>query len=183
MEGTGRLLDAAYGAGVSHLVYISIVGIDRAQSFPYYRVKLETEKVVEDSPIPHTILRATQFHDLLLRAVRALTSLPVVPVPKGLIMQPIDSGEVADRMVELALAEPAGRVEDVGGPEVRTVDDIVRAYLKATGSRKNTVPLPLPGETARAVRSAALTCPENRYGKVRWEEFLHEVLDRRQETV
>jgi len=183
VEGTGRLLDAAYGAGVSHLVYISIVGIDRAQSFPYYRVKLETEKVVEDSPIPHTILRATQFHDLLLMAVRALTSLPVVPVPKGLIMQPIDSGEVADRMVELALAEPAGRVEDVGGPEVRTVDDIVRAYLKATGSRKNTVPLPLPGETARAVRSAALTCPENRYGKVRWEEFLHEVLDRRQETV
>jgi uncharacterized protein YbjT (DUF2867 family) len=93
--------------------------------------------------------------------------------------QPIDSGEVADRMVELALSEPAGRVPDIGGPEVRTVEDMVRAYLKATGSRKKVVEFALPGKTARAIRSGALTCPENRYGKVRWEEFLREELDRR----
>jgi uncharacterized protein YbjT (DUF2867 family) len=182
VEGTGRLLDAAAGAGVSHLVYISIVGIDRAQSYPYYRVKLETEHLIEDTPIPHTILRATQFYDLVLMAVRALAQLPVVPVPKDLVGQPIDAGEVAARMVELALSEPAGRVADVGGPEVRTVEEVVRSYLKLTGIRKKTVKLPLPGETARAIRGGALTYPENRYGKIRWEEFLHEVLDRRQET-
>jgi uncharacterized protein YbjT (DUF2867 family) len=179
VEGTGRLLEAAYRAGVSHLVYISIAGIDRAQSYPYYRVKLETERVVEDAPIPHTILRATQFYDLVFMAVRALARLPLVPVPAGLVGQPIDSAEVADRMVELALlAESAGRVEDVGGPEVRTVEDIVRSYLKVTGSRKKMAMFSLPGETARAIRSGALTSPENRYGKVRWEEFLREELDR-----
>ena len=108
-------------AGVSHLVYISIVGIDRVQSYPYYRVKLEAERVVEGSPVPHTILRATQFYDLVLMAVRALARLPVVLVPKGLSGQPIDTGEVADRMVELRSRAPAGRVPDIGGPEVRTV--------------------------------------------------------------
>jgi hypothetical protein len=141
--------------------------------------KLETERLIEDSPIPHTILRATQFYDLVLMAGRALARLPVVPAPKDLVGQPIDAGEVADRMVELALSEPAGRVADVGGPEVRTVEDIVHSYLKLTGSLKKTVALRLPGETARAIRGGALTCPDNRYGKVRWEEFLREALVRR----
>jgi uncharacterized protein YbjT (DUF2867 family) len=176
------LLEAASRASVSHLVYISIVGIERASSYPYYRIKLETERLIEASPIPHTILRATQFHDLALLAIRPLARLPVVPVPRGLIGQPIDSGEVADRMVELALSEPAGRVPDIGGREVRTVDDMVRSYLKLTGSRKRVVPFPLPGKTARAIRSGALTCPANRYGRITWEQFLREELDRRQET-
>ncbi len=180
VEGTQRLLDAAHRAGVLHLVYISIVGIDRARSFPYYRVKLETEKVVEDSKLPHTILRATQFQDLVLLAIRILARLPVVPVPRGLLVQPIDVGEVADRMVELALSGPGGRVPDIGGPKVRTVEDMVRAYLKVTERRKKTVPFPLPGETARAIRGGALTCPENRCGEIGWEEFLHGEMGRQQ---
>ena len=104
----------------------------------------------------------------------ALSRLPVVPVPKGLIGQPIDSREVADRMVELALSEPAGRVEDVGGPEVRTVDDVISAYLDVIETWKKTLTLPLPGKTARAMRCGVLTCPENRYGSIAWEEFLRE---------
>ena len=177
VEGTKRLLAVAAGTGVSHLVYTSIVGIDRVQSYPYYRVKLETERVIEGSPVPHTILRATQFYDLVLMAVRALARLPVVPVPKGLVGQPIDTGEVADRMVELALGAPAGRVPDVGGPEVRLIGDVVRTYLEVTRMRKKFLEFPLPGKTARAMRGGALTCPENRYGRIRWEEFL------RKETV
>jgi uncharacterized protein YbjT (DUF2867 family) len=177
VEGTERLLKVAAKEGVSLVVYISIVGIDRVQSYPYYRVKLETERLIEGSPIPHTILRATQFYELAFMTVRALARLPVVPVPKGLIGQPIDSGEVADRMVELTLSEPAGRVEDVGGPEIRTLENVVRAFLDVTGIRKKTATFPLPGKTARAMRDGALTCPDNRYGKTRWEEFLREEMD------
>jgi uncharacterized protein YbjT (DUF2867 family) len=171
------LLVVAAGTGVSHLVYISIVGIDRVQSYPYYRVKLETERVIEGSPVLHTILRATQFYDLVLMAVRALARLPVVPVPKGLVGQPIYTGGVADRMVKLALGAPAGRVPDVGGPEVRLIGDAVRTYLEVTRMRKKFLEFPLPGKTARAMRGGALTCPENTYGRIRWEEFL------RKETV
>ena len=169
VEGTRRLLRAAAGAGVSHLVYVSIVGVDLV-AYPYYRVKLETERVVEGGPIPYTTLRATQFYDLVFLALRALDRLPAVP--KGFLGQPVDAGEVAIRLVELALSRPAGRVPDIGGPEVMTFEEAARRYLDLTGSRKKILPVPIPGRTASAFRSGALTCPQNRYGKVRWEDFL-----------
>ena len=172
VEGTKRLLEAATIAGVSHLVYISIVGIDRASSYPYYRIKLDTEWVIESAPVPYTIVRATQFYDLVLMAVRFLERMPIMVVPNGFPGQPIDAGEVAGRMVELALSDPAGRVPDIGGPEVRTVADIVRSYLEVSGQQKRTLKFWLPGKTARAFREGALTCPNNRYGEIRWEEFL-----------
>jgi uncharacterized protein YbjT (DUF2867 family) len=174
VEGTKRLLNVAERADVSHVVYISIVGIDRASSYPYYRIKLDTERVIESSPVPYTILRATQFYDLVLMAIRFLERMPVMVVPNGFPGQPIDAGEVAGRMVELALSDPAGHVPDIGGPEVRTVADIVRGYLEVTRRRKRTVAFRLPGKTARAFREGVLTCPNNRYGEIRWEEFLRE---------
>ena len=178
VEGTGRLLEAAVEAGVSHLAYISIVGIDLAPSYPYYRIKLETERVVERSPVPYTILRATQFYDLVLMAMRFLDRLPVMVVPRGFLGQPIDAGEVAGRLVELALSGPAGRVPDIGGPEVGTLADAARDYLRVKGSRRRIFEIPVPGKSARAFREGALTCPEQPYGKVRWEEFLRSVIAR-----
>jgi uncharacterized protein YbjT (DUF2867 family) len=178
VEGTQRLLEAAARAGVSHVVYISIVGIDRVTSYPYYRAKLEAERAIESSPVPYTILRATQFYDLVLMAVRFLERLPVMVIPNGFSGQPIDAGEVAEHLVELARSEPAGRVPDVGGPEVRAVTDLVRGYFEVTGRRRRTLVVRLPGETARAFREGALTCPENRYGRIRWEAFLREELHR-----
>lgn len=174
VEGTKRLLEAAAEAGVSHVVYISIVGIDRVRSYPYYRTKLDAERVVEGSPVPYTILRATQFYDFVLKAIRLLERLPVMIIPNGFPGQPVDVGEVAGRLVELALSESAGRVPDVGGPEVRTLSDVVRGYFETTGRKRSTLTFRLPGKTARALRKGALTCPENAYGKIRWEEFLRE---------
>lgn len=95
-------------------------------------------------------------------------------IPNGFPGQPMDAGEVADHLVELALAEPAGRAQDVGGPEVRTMTDAVRGYFEVMGRRRRTLVVPLPGKTARALREGALTCPDRAYGKIRWEEFLRE---------
>jgi uncharacterized protein YbjT (DUF2867 family) len=172
VEGTRRLLGAAASAGVSHLVYISIVGIDLAESYPYYRVKLDAERVVEGSPLPYTILRATQFYDLVLMALHFLDRLPVMPIPRGFLGQPIDAGEVADRLVELALTGPAGRVPDIGGPEVSTLAHAARVYLEMTERRRGTFEFPVPGKTARSFREGALLCPDQAYGKSRWEDFL-----------
>jgi uncharacterized protein YbjT (DUF2867 family) len=172
VEGTGRLLEVAAEAGVSHLAYISIVGIDRAASYPYYRIKLDTERVVEAAPVPHTILRATQFYDLVLMAMRFLDRLPVMIVPRGFLGQPIDAGEVAGRLVELALSGPAGRAPDIGGPEVRTLADAARGYLKSKGSKRRMFEFPVPGKAARAFREGALVCPDRAYGRIRWEDFL-----------
>ena len=172
VEGTGRLIEAANRAGVGHLVYISIVGIDRAPSYPYYQVKLDAERVIEGSPIPYTILRATQFYDLVLMALRFLQRLPVMPIPRGFLGQPVDAGEVADRLVELALSGPAGRVPDAGGPEVGTLAGAARTYLRITGRQRRILEVTVPGKTACAFREGALVCPQNAYGEIRWEDFL-----------
>jgi uncharacterized protein YbjT (DUF2867 family) len=177
VDGTRRLLQAAERTGVSHILFISIVGVDRNPYFPYYRMKLETERIVERSEVPWTILKATQFHGLVLRLTQSLDRLPVVmPVPRGFLLQPVDVGEVADRTAELALAALAGRVPDVGGPEVRTFADLARSYLAAAGRRKRVVEVPVPGKIARALREGAQTAPDHRYGEIRWEEFLDRAL-------
>ncbi len=172
VEGTGRLLEAASRAGASHVVFISIVGVDRNPYLPYYRAKLEAERIVERSPVPWTILRATQFHEFVLKQIRLLERIPIMMAPRGFFLQPMDIGEVADRLVELALSEPAGRVPDIGGPEVRTFPDLARSYLKATGRRRRIVEVPVPGKAARALREGAQLAPDQTYGEVRWEEFL-----------
>lgn len=177
VEGTGRLLQVAAREGVSHLVYISIVGMERAPAYPYYRIKLDTERVVENSPVPYTILRATQFYDLILKAIQFLDRSPVMLVPKGFLGQPVDAGETAERLVEIALSEPAGRAPDIGGPEVATLADATRDYLEIAGHRKKILEVSFPGKTARAFRDGALICPDNAYGTVTWKEFLRRKLD------
>jgi uncharacterized protein YbjT (DUF2867 family) len=118
-------------------------------------MKLEVERNVERSPVPWTILRATQFHELVLRINRFLDRLPVMAIPNGFLFQSIETGEVTDRLAELALSEPAGRVPDIGGPEIRTFVDLARSYLKASGRQRRVVEVPLPGKMARAFREGA----------------------------
>jgi uncharacterized protein YbjT (DUF2867 family) len=98
--------------------------------------------------------------------------LPVIPMPSGLRFQPVDSGEVADRMVELALGAPAGLVPDMAGPQIYPLADLVRSYLEATGKRRLLVPVPVPGRAARAVRDGAVIAPNRAVGRRTWEEFL-----------
>lgn len=176
VEGTRRLLQAAERAGVSHIVYVSIVGVDRNPFYPYYGMKLEAEQSIEQAAIPRTILRATQFHEFVLTLIQALDRLPIVLVPKGFLLQPIQASEVADRLVELALSAPAGRVPDIGGPKIWTVADLARAYFKATGQKRSVVEFPMPGKIAQAFRTGAQLCPDRKYGKVGWHEFLGQTL-------
>ena len=129
--------------------------------------------MVENSSVPWTILRATEFHDFVLGLLRPLARLPLMPVPKGFLLQPIDTGEAANRLVEIALSEPAGRVQDIGGPKVRTTAQLSRSYLRATGrGRRRSLEVPVPGRIARAFREGAQTCPDHAYGSITWEEFL-----------
>ncbi|MFI6289642.1 SDR family oxidoreductase [Streptomyces sp. NPDC051018] len=170
-----NLLAAARGARVGHLVYISIVGVDRVP-LGYYRAKHRVERMIEragESGGPGwTVLRATQFHDLVLQVLSAAARLPLVmPVP-SVSVQSIDSAEVADRLVELATGPPGGRVPDMGGPEVRPLRELARAYLRASGRRRTPVPLRLAGKTYAQYRAGAHLTPENAVGKVTFEEFL-----------
>jgi uncharacterized protein YbjT (DUF2867 family) len=174
------LVRAAAAAGVTHLVHISVVGVDRIPLasrfdhalFGYYGAKLAAEQVLARSGLPYSLLRATQFHELVWGLVRQLTRLPVVPTPAW-SFQPVDAGEVADRLAELALGSPAGRVADLGGPHRYLLADLLRARLRATSRRRPVVPLRLPGEAARAFAAGAnLTTDGAVLGTGTWEQFL-----------
>lgn len=183
-EMTANLLRAARGAGTRHLVYISVVGADRVPTsgrmdrtmFGYFASKVAQERAVAASGVPWTTLRATQFHDALLLLVRAMARLPVIPVPSGFRFQPIDTGEVASRFVELALGAPAGRAPDMAGPRAYELAEIVRAYLQAARKHRPILSLPLPGAAARAVRDGALLSLEPAVGRRTWEDFLVEAV-------
>jgi len=168
-----NLIAAARRAGAPHLVYISIAGIDQVP-LGYYKAKLATERLIEASGLPWTILRATQFHDLSLVVMGQMAKLPVIPVPAGVRFQPVDTDEVAARLVELALGAPAGLVPDVAGPQVSSMADLLRTYLRARGKHRLLVPVRLPGHAARAVRAGANLAPGRAVGHRTWEEFLAE---------
>ncbi|MFF8779990.1 SDR family oxidoreductase [Streptomyces sp. NPDC015140] len=166
-----NLVAAARRAGVAHLVYISIVGVDRVP-YGYYRSKLAVERMVEESGLGWTVLRATQFHDLVAQVLQALAKAPVLPLPAGIRDQPVEVAEVAGRLAALAAGAPAGRVDDMGGPEVRTFESLARAYLRATGRRRAVVKVPLAGKTYRAFREGGHLAPGRAVGTGTFEEYL-----------
>jgi uncharacterized protein YbjT (DUF2867 family) len=135
-------------------------------------MKLATERVVEQSGIGWTTLRATQFYDLILMVARAMAKLPVIPAPTGTRFQPVDATEVAERMAELALGKPSGLVPDLAGPKIYTVAELIKSYLSAAGKWRRLVPVHIPGQAANALRTGANLAPDRAVGKRTWEEFL-----------
>jgi uncharacterized protein YbjT (DUF2867 family) len=169
---TRRLIDAARARGAApHLVYISIVGTDRIP-LGYYRAKHAGERLIAASGLPWTVLRATQFHELVLMFLMLAARGPVALVPRGVRVQPVEAREVAGRMAELALAAPAGRVPDMAGPRVERAEDLMRLYLNARHRRVPILPLPLPGKVARGYLSGAHLATDGVIGSRTFEEFL-----------
>lgn len=167
-----RLLIEAAGAARPHVVYLSIVGVDRVR-FGYYRAKLACERLLSTSGLPWTVLRTTQFHDLALLFLMLLTRAPVALVPRGFRGQPVDVGEVTDRMAALVLGEPAGRAPDFGGPRVEDAEEMTRAYLAATGRRRPVLRVPLPRWVAADFRAGGhLLSDDGVRGTITFSEYL-----------
>ena len=175
-EVTTNLVTAAAKFGSPHFVQPSIVGIDLMAQWGYVKTKLEVERIVENCGLPWTILRLTQFYNYCFENSRKLARFPLVaPVPGGFRVQPVDSRDVAARLVELALGEAAGRAPDMSGPEVSSWEDLFRSYLAATHQRRLVVPVPVPG--SKAVRNGALLPPKGHTEGARtWDQFLAEEL-------
>ena len=146
LDGTRRMIDIVGDLGRRpHLIYISIVGVDRVR-YPYYRAKYATEIALERSGLPVTVLRATQFHSLLVTLSRAFTVGSTAFVPRGFRSEPVDVAAVAGRLAETALGSvPDGfvRAPELAGPErlslLETVDEVAR-HDGRPNPRKITVP-------------------------------------------
>jgi uncharacterized protein YbjT (DUF2867 family) len=169
--GTRNLLEACKQAGTPHFFYISIVGIEKIP-LGYYKAKLECERLIEESGVPWSNLRATQFHQLIDGFLRLFSRVPLVlPVPKSFKFQPIETGEVAERMVADAAKGPVGRLPDVGGPEVLTFGEIAKAWQESRGKKRPMVNVPLMGKVAKGFKEG-YNCTPHAEGKITWGEWL-----------
>lgn len=168
-----NLIAAARRAGVAHIVCVSIVGIDKIP-LPYYKTKLRVEQMLEATGVGHTVLRATQFHDLIKATFTAQRFSPVLCTLRGVGFQPIHTRDVAARLVELVDREPAFRVADIGGPAVHSHADLARMYLAAHASRRGVVQVPVPGRIAAGYRTGAHLTPDNAVGTIGFEDYLAE---------
>jgi uncharacterized protein YbjT (DUF2867 family) len=166
---TQHVLDAARAAGVGHLVFISIVGVD-VNPYPYYRAKYASEQLIERSGIPYTILRATQFHDFIAMFLHLQRRLPFI-VSLDVPDQPIAVDEVAERLVELVEAGPSGRVADVGGPEQLPLRTLIDTWQSAHGTSERVVTLGMWGKTIRSFRAGDHMTAMPGYGRETFAEF------------
>ena len=170
--GTRNLVSAAERAGVRHLVHISVTAVDQLP-LTYFKSKLGAEQAVRESKVPWTVVRVAQLHDFAWNTVQAMAKLPVLPVPGGIRFQPVDARDVAQRLAELALGEPAGLVPDLVGPKVYSLGELAADYLRVTGKRRLKLPIRVPGKAGKVYRAGGnLTLSGATVGTHTWEEYL-----------
>src|SRR5436853_4972617 len=172
-ETSGRnLLAAEAAAGVGHHVALSVVGTDRLLASGYFRAKMAQEELIKASPIPYTIVRATQFFEFVGGIAQFSTEGQTVRLPP-VLMQPIASDDVAAVMADAALAEPLNGTFDLAGPEPIRQDDLVRQFLNATGDARTASPHPKALYYGIQVNDQSLTPGENpRLGTTRFSDWL-----------
>jgi uncharacterized protein YbjT (DUF2867 family) len=157
--------------GVSHFLYISIIGVDRIP-FSYYKYKLAAEKLVQSANLNWSILRAAQFHTFLDMLTGGLARLPIMLVPTHFRFQLIDTGEAAATIVQGIQAGRHGRWPDLAGPEVLTWGEIAQSWLAARGQQRHLLRLPIPGKVGAGFRAGYNTVPERPSGSITWAAWL-----------
>ena len=157
VDGSRRLLEAGAAAGVGHHVCVSMVGCDQVP-MSYFRVKADQERVVSQGAVPWSIVRSTQFYELVGTVIAAAGRWRVLPMPRG-VLQPVACADAARAIADVAEGAPLNRCLTVAGPEVRELRDLARTWRDVTGHWALLVPMPVPGTVGRALRSGALTAP------------------------
>ncbi|NUQ10786.1 MAG: SDR family oxidoreductase [Gemmatimonadaceae bacterium] len=169
---TRNLLAAERAANVGHHVVLSIVGTERLIASGYFRAKLAQETLVRAAPIPWTIVRATQFFEFVEGIARAATEGGSVRVPP-VLMQPVAADDVAERIADIALAEPLRATVEVAGPERIRQDDLVRRFLDAARDSRRVVADPAARYFGAAVDDRSLVPGAlARLGATRFDDWL-----------
>ncbi|MCE9596516.1 MAG: NAD(P)H-binding protein [Spirochaetia bacterium] len=173
VDGTAELLRVARAKNIKHLLYVSIVGIDRIP-IKYYKIKLETEKLIKDAGLPYTILRATQFHEFVDLILEKAMGLPLGFGLKRARIQPVETAAVAREIGTLLDRGPGNDTIELGGPEVFTFSDLARTWLAAQKQSKLIVPIPelFFGKAGRPLTAGALTTNRASRDSIGWNAWL-----------
>ena len=130
-ETSGRnLLAAEAAAGVGHHVALSVVGTDRLLASGYFRAKMAQENLIKASPIPYTIVRATQFFEFVGAIAQSATDGQTVRLSPALV-QPIVSDDVAAALADIVVEEPLNGTVELAGPEPIRLDELVQRFFSA----------------------------------------------------
>ncbi|HKI89714.1 MAG TPA: NmrA family NAD(P)-binding protein, partial [Draconibacterium sp.] len=176
VKGSRNLLSVIPKEKLKHLIYISIVGVDKSQ-YPYYKAKYEVEQMIMKSGLPYTNLRATQFHHFVLhRIIKPLDkgSKNVLQLPENFRFQSIDIPDVAKKIIELVGKTPQNETISIGGPEVLSLEKMAQDYLDYLG-RKDKIEL-VPPEAFKIFQTGINLCPDESYGKITWARYLEDNL-------
>jgi uncharacterized protein YbjT (DUF2867 family) len=160
IQAAQNLIAVSREQGIKHLVYISIAGIETSAWFAYYKAKLEVENMIDASGVPYSMLRTTQFHSLVSNILQKLENRMFMTVPAGVSLQPIDPETVAECLADVALNIPAGRVQDLAGPQKLEFKNLAKTWLQVLGKQKPVLSLPLPVALFRAFRDLKSENPE-----------------------
>jgi uncharacterized protein YbjT (DUF2867 family) len=172
-ETSGRnLLAAEAKAGVRHHVALSVVGTERLLASGYFRAKMAQEKLIEASPIPYTIVRATQFFEFVEGIAQLATDGQTVRVPPSL-MQPVAADDVAAALADIAVAKPLNGMVELAGPERIPMDEFIRRFLSARRDSRRVTADPQALYYGIAVNDRSLTPGDHpRIGPTRFGGWL-----------
>src|SRR4051812_15989839 len=137
-KSTSNLVVVASRAGVGHYAALSIVGVDGLPDSGYMRAKVVQEKIITESGLPYTIVRATQFAEFADAITDSMSEGDQVRVPDALI-QPIAAADVASDMARAAVAAPFNGVVNIGGPQKISFEQMARDVLARRGDDKAVV--------------------------------------------
>jgi uncharacterized protein YbjT (DUF2867 family) len=158
-KSTTNLVDAAKRAGVGHYVALSIVGVDGLPDSGYMRAKVMQEKIITESGLPDTIVRATQFAEFTDAITDSMMVGDEVHVPDALI-QPVAADDVARDVARAAVADPLGGVVNIGGPQKISFEQMARDALARRGDDKTIVVDPNVGYFGTLLAERSLVTPD-----------------------
>jgi uncharacterized protein YbjT (DUF2867 family) len=169
---TRNLLANEAAAGVGHHVALSVVGTDQLSESGYFRAKIAQEKLIKESPIPYTIIHATQFFEFL----KGLADISVVEgkvhVPP-VLFQPMAADDVATAVGKIAVGPPVNGIVEIGGPEQFRIDELVRRRLASLKDSREVVADPNALYSGARITDKTLVPSKNaRLGETRFDTWL-----------
>jgi uncharacterized protein YbjT (DUF2867 family) len=169
VSGFGKFLNMCQH--IKHFIYPSIVGIEDIP-MKYYKHKYQAEELLKNSSVPHTIIRATQFHSFIENLLLSKPFLKKYFVPGNFRFQSVDVVDFAIHLIKMIDDGPQGIADDFGGPEILTLREMADLKIKVNNESNNVVNLSFPGKLFKSFLEGKNTNEHQKVGKITFEEYL-----------
>lgn len=176
VSGLKKLLEMSQD--IKHFIFPSIVGIEDIP-MKYYRNKYQAEKLLKNSSVPHTIVRATQFHSFVENLFLSKPLFKRYLVPGNIKFQSVDVDEFAAHLIQMIEEIPKGKIEDFGGPEILILREMAELKIKVNNESNSVVNLSFPGKLYKSFLDGNNTNEHQKVGKITFEEYLRGRVDQK----